>query len=710
MAKKNRAVYAPGELSRVREKLGTLDEQEAKQLVQKLGGEIGYERTDDEEKTRQSLQHRIRHERVEVKIEGRPGRPKRAVELAPEAEVNRAEQEAAKSRRTRDLDPEDDPLIPIKSSYWDRVKIDRYAGQPEFEIKSPAQVFQSMLSVFTAGTDYVSPLFVSRRMTEYYKKIETVVVSTRSMFPRNNARRNERMKKTFPLVYLILDAIRYWNIEKISSDLSRIQSHPRSAKVSDFADIIRCIYRPLFILAQMDPDNHIRAAYRILYKVLYIENPMDAQSKYQELIRTALIAFFEVRRDVHYLLYPLLMKLVSAKYVHYERFFTERRNRIMAFLNVSESDQISPVAINVQAEPAAGDETPPEEKSDEEAKARVMPALPRDEEDGEEEKPLTEEEKAQIDAEDAEKKALSRGLQTLEVLFPQAGWDKIETYPDLYPYFVDTFDLKRGIVNIAPTDPMQQIFILMRMLEELFFGLRYVSFGAVPGPSGNLERVNAFLGDLINDWRYYIEMSFEKEYLSRMSEYVRILEGSIEERNSPYTKKLVAGLHWIKRLYFLPYYKFETLIPPPIQKKEVIPIYTKIKILRKYLTAVGLGIEQGNKAGGAEAHAPCDGIDNPWEPYVFQVPNPLSIRLDALLAPKARNNAALIYFCLAVATVLDYLVNNEKSWAYGTRPDALFRSINNEGVRPLIGIDTKIDAEAIFKQSIKQRQKKQGET
>ena len=124
------------------------------------------------------------------------------------------------------------------------------------------------------------------------------------------------------------------------------------------------------------------------------------------------------------------------------------------------------------------------------------------------------------------------------------------------------------------------------------------------------------------------------------------------------------------------------------------------------MSAVAAGIEMGNKAGGAEARAPCDGIDNPWEPYMFQVPNPLSIRMDALLGEKTRNNASLIYFCLAVTTVLDYLVNSEDSWAYGSRPGPLFRSVNGEGVTPLTGVDNRIDAEELFKKALKERQKK----
>jgi hypothetical protein len=158
-------------------------------------------------------------------------------------------------------------------------------------------------------------------------------------------------------------------------------------------------------------------------------------------------------------------------------------------------------------------------------------------------------------------------------------------------------------------------------------------------------------------------------------------------------------------LYFLPYYKFESLVPPPFQRGEINSIYAKIRNLRKYLTAVAAGIEQGNRVGGAESHAPCTGIDNPWEPYVFEVPNPLSIRLDVLLAPKARNNASLVFFCLAVVTVLDKIINSEDSWAYSPRPGPLFRSVNGEGVMPLTGVDAQVDADALFKQSLKKRVK-----
>jgi hypothetical protein len=684
MIKKEKAIYAPGELSRVRGKLGNLDIEEAKRMAQILGGEVGVERSENKPIKK------IRHETVDVVVGGRGRRPpqRRSMDNAEEGPGRR--QGAVKKK----YDPSDDPSVPIKASYRERVKMDRYAGQTEFDIKSPSQVIYSMLSLFGDIIDYVSPIFVTRRMNDYYSRIELLVTSTRTLFPRNNLRRNERLKKVSPFAYLVLDTIRYWNIERISGDLARIQARPRNVKVSDFAEILRAVYKPLFILGKLNQDTHIKESYKLLYKVLFLENPAEAKDKYQELIRAALNAFGVIRRDVHYLMYPLLLKTLSDRWFSYESFFTARKNRFMAFINVTEDAQIEPAQVLVE-EKKEPDENNPSEEQEQGGEAAA-----------EEDDPEAEARKAKQNALDMEKRMVDRGIQTLEALFPKAGWERLSLFPDLYPYFSDVFDLKKGYELIAPTDPLLQVVVLMRVLEELFFGIRYVTFGASIGANGDLEQVDEVLVTIINNWNGYIKHGFGNEYLPRLTEYCRILDSSAESRTSSYAKRLLNELNWVKRLYFFPYYKFESTFPPTIQKKDVVPLYPEFRHLRKYLTMVAAGIEQGNKQGGAETKAPCDGIDNPWEPYVFQVPNPLSIRLDALLSAKKRNNASLIFFTLAVATVLDHLVNNENSWAYTDRSSPLFRSLDGEGIVPLFGVDTKIDAEAIFKQTMKQRERK----
>jgi hypothetical protein len=78
--------------------------------------------------------------------------------------------------------------------------------------------------------------------------------------------------------------------------------------------------------------------------------------------------------------------------------------------------------------------------------------------------------------------------------------------------------------------------------------------------------------------------------------------------------------------------------------------------------------------------------------------------MDSLLAHSKQNNAVLVFFTLSAATVLDYLLNNENSWAYTERPGAIFRSAGGMGTVPLFGVDVKIDADQIFRDTLKRKE------
>ena len=695
--KKNKAVYSPGELAKTRGrlKIEQLDIDEAKRMTKLLGGEIGYERTEEQENARHKP--RVRHETVEVNIGGRH-REGRRVETISTDNANTLDWKEYLKKKKKEDDPADDPSVPVKASYWERVRMDKYCGQAEFEIKSSGQVLFSMLSILSDPPDYVNAAFVNRRMNDYYKRIELLVTAVRSLLPRNNLKRNEKLKKASPFAFSILDTLRYWNIDQISTNLSRIQTRPRSVKVADFTEILRDIYKPLYILEQLDAETHIKESFKLLYKVLFLENPTEAKSKYQELIRTAISSYGTIKRDIRFQLYPMLLKLLSHCWIPYETFFLERKNRIKAFLQVTDRTRISP-----QMEHAATEEEAAE-IAEQAKEAAESPETRGIFDESQMNEPLTEEDRVKQQIHESKIKALEKGLSALETLFPKAGWERISLYPDFYPYFSDVFTVKKGVELIAPTDPLQQVYFLSRIIEELFFGLRYTVFGVIMGPDGNPERVDESIARIINDWQRVNENSFDKEYIPRLAEYCRLLENTAESRTSNYAKRLTNELHWAKRLYFLPYYKFESIMPPPFQKNTADALYPEVRSLKRYLSAIAAGIEQGNKRGGADERAPCDGIDNPWDPYVFQVPNPVSRRLDLLLPPKKRNNASLIFFTLAITVVLDHLLNDEESWAYSDRAGFLFRSENGEGIRPLFGIESNIDTELLFKQALRKRQ------
>jgi hypothetical protein len=696
MARKEKAVYAPGELDRVRNKLRVTDAQEAKRMAKILGGEVGVERS-EENAVRPPAGRKAGSAAGQDGNESPSGGgrrlPKHRIELAPGGDEEDILKEAAVRRPA---DPADDPLIPVKASYLERVRMDRFCALPEFRIKSAAQAFMAMLSFFGEPPDLVNPVFINRKLNGYYKKLEQLVTSARTLFPRNNMKRNEQLKRLSPFAYRVLDVIRHWNLEKIASDMSKVQAHPRNVTVSELSDILKAVYRPLFILEPLELDRHIQAVFKTLYRILYLENPADAKEKAQNLIREALAALNNIRQDVHYCLYPLLMKLLSDRFIPYEAFFSSRKNRFMNFIGASEADQIDPAGQD--AEFKAGKNGFPGDKAGEEEKNDIL----EDGESGEEDPsdPKVIERKEKEAAREKERKAMLQGVACLEALFPRAGWERLSSFPDIYPYFRDIYGLKRNYELIAPTDPLLQTAMLMRILEDLFLGIRDIRFGIVVSKESGPVRVDETLNGILGNWRNYIDFALEKEYLSRLGEYYRILEQSAESRSSNYAKRLLCELHWIKRLFFFPYYKFNTLFPPPFQKKDVESVYPAVRSLRRSLSLVAAGIEQANRIGGADKMVPCDGIDNPWEPYNFAIANPVSARLDALLPPKRRNNATLIFFSLAFSTVLDHLLNDENSWAYRDSGSIPFRGIKEGPYQE----EEKIDTDVIFQESIRQRE------
>jgi hypothetical protein len=699
MAKKPSAVYEPGELDRVRRNLGDLDPNEAKRIASLLGGEVGVEKAKAppvRERPRSS-----RDETVTVSIGGKSAPPRRRVEILEGDEGRRRTPATASkaSKKSAELDA-DDPTVEAKASYLERVRIDRYMALPEFEIKNSSQVLYSMISLFGEPQDLVNPDFVTRRMNEYYGRLEVLVTATRTMLPRNNIPRAETFRKKNPFGFQILDVIRQWNIERIASELAGMQSKPRQVTVAAFAEILKAFYRPLYVLEPLDAETHVRDAYRDLYKQLVQENGTEAKEKHNPQVKAALAAFVYIRRSVRFLLYPLLLKLLSDQWIAYDDFFAVRRRRVSYFLGLSEVDRLKPPAPGAEAAEAVG---PAEEKPAESTERETEQAEPTPEEP----KESAEEAPAPADRPGSQSRAFLRGLDTLDSMFPDAGWRHPEIWPDLYPYFAGVFDFKKGFELVAPTDPIHQVGILMHILEELFYGLRHIDFGTIPGADGEAQHAGPAIARIMDGWHAHLEESLGKEYLPRLVEYCRLIEGTTETRTSTYAKRTLTELLWFKRLCFLPYLSFDSSFSShPFRNKEIAPLHADVRELRTILTGVAAGIEAGSKRGGAGAKAHCDGIDNPWDLYSFQIPNPVSIRIDALLGGKTsrkRTNAALVFFTLSVAAVLDGIVNTKDGYAYVDGSDCPFRSVDGDGVKPTFEVDQTLDADEIFKRAMRAR-------
>lgn len=176
------------------QKLGVTDENEAKRMMELLGGEVGTERTDENDAKGKKSGKRGALEILTGKKRGR------RVDVAGDEEEERIR---GKSKSSGPY-PGDDPTVAVKLGYAERVKMDQYSGQMVFEVKTSMQVIASIFSFFREPVDYVNPRFVTKRLNEYYNKVERLVNSTRNLFPKNNNKRNNQLKRASPFVY------KYW--------------------------------------------------------------------------------------------------------------------------------------------------------------------------------------------------------------------------------------------------------------------------------------------------------------------------------------------------------------------------------------------------------------------------------------------------------------------------------------------------------------------
>lgn len=671
MAKK--AVYEPGELDKVKKRLGDIDAQEAKRMQKLLGGEIGEER---------SISSSVGNGRTgnDKNAAGKgagsgSAKPKRLIEIAPQPEENgEASRGLQRFRRQGQI------------SYTERVKMDICCGNKEYGIKTPWQVFVSRLSFFKPPPDRVSPWFVKNTLNDYYMKLENLVTATRLVFPRNNSDLGRKIMTASKTAYKILNTLRQWKLDVIVSEISKVQSRPRNVFVRDFETMLRKIYGPLYVMERLDAEKDVKWAFSILYDIAVKENFRETKML-QNKIAEAVYSYRYVAEDIHRLMYPLLMKTISLYYQDYELFFYENSENYKAFLGLSEADQIEPDAQtdNTQSDDMEEDQYKDYEAPEVDSLSNV--------EDGE--TPQNPEEKAAV----SELKALNRSMKMLETLFPKAPWDKFGSFPDFYPYFADVLELKKNAELIAPEDPAQLALILSQVIEELLYGFRYIRF------EGALNAEDA-LGSIVEKWHNAILEGFEKNYIPRIAEYAHYFEHSGQNRTSTYAGNLATDIHWIRRYYFFPHYSFLPPTAPSFLKKDVVALYPLAHTLRKNLTVCASLIEAANRAGGAVSGIDIPGIENPWDAYNFEVANPLSKRLDMLLGKTQRNNMSLIFFTLAVATVFDNYLCDKNSVAYKADNEILFRHAEQEKMKPVFWVEKQNNTFEIFKKSVYELKKK----
>ncbi len=540
-----------------------------------------------------------------------------------------------------------------------------------YRIKQPVGLFK------VDKADLASQEFVLYTLNDYMGHIQQCIAATRKMLPfQNQAKFLQDLAEITPAGAQVLSVVNQIDLRKISAELLRLQESPREVTVARLIPFMRLLFRPLIKVYYLGPEGMAKV-YRSIY--LYITKkmvPADPEGLKQG-TSTAIEKWYYILETVCTGLYPLLLRMTSpAMLTMYQLFYT-RGSRLLSWLDVVPEEVLLPKDIPDTVKFKIEDEAEKQEK-----------------------------EKQQEEDEDQVPEDVVEGLDLLERLFPDAGWDRLETLPDMCGYFQPILQFQDAFTQLAPDNPLHQTMILFWILEELYQGLRLIKFEAL-APISSKDDVED-IQPILEQWILYQETIFDKTLSPELKSYTHQIYTQPNFHKTPYGRKLLSSMYTMIKNMFLPHFDVRMYGYARLPKDDRLPpFYIRVRRLKRLLARYNeaLGPWPPNPGNDPEASVP--GVMNPWEMYKFDIANPVSKRLDALCGGKTskiRTNALLIHSTLTILNVLDWWINDRKSFAYRDSPEYLYRVIEPGSSVPAFGVQARSDVETLFIKHLKENQ------
>ena len=556
--------------------------------------------------------------------------------------------------------------LPVLSDK-DLLAMNHLMADKAYQIKAPFTFMRP------DKTDKVSSEFVLYILNDYLGHLQSCVASTKKMVPPADTQDFIRgLSSDYPLAGSFFSVVYSIDIKRLSSQLTLLQKNAHDVSVSQLIPFMQILLKPLVQVYYLGIAG-VSKLYKLLYQ--YISRDLKP-GKSQELmvITTAAIEeWYYVFNRIYPGLYPLVLRMCSSSMLTMSQLYYANGSRVLAWLRLKPAD----VLIIKEGE-------------EDKIFIPVPEAAP--------EPPIVEV---------ALKKELSpevkKGLQTLEKLFPEAGWNDLENMPDMCPYFQSILQLQDAFIQLAPDNPMQLTLVLFGILEELFQGLRLIKFEALPALSTFDE--NEDINIILEQWILYQETIFDKTFSTDLKAYTHQIYTQPDYNKTPYGRKLLSNLYSLIKQYYLPWFDIRLYGIVKSQKDEKLPhFYVRVSRLKRLLTRYNDAIESAPSGSELNPDASVPGVLNPWEIYKFDVSNPVSRRLDALCGgkhSKYKTNALLIRYTLSILNVLDWWINDKESFAYRSTPEYLYRVVEPGSATPAFGINIRTDVDELFVSHLK---------
>ena len=682
---KPKAVYNPGELDKTRKNIGEVSKEEALRVAKLLGGQVGVEKSIDTSEALNKRKRTYAHKN-DSSSQTQPA-------AAP---PNPIIQQKAQARTSL-------PFINSK----EKSLIDKLMASPEYRIKPNYGFLSFIMNLRKGGTERVLPDFVLNTLHNHLGHIQKFNTSIKHLVNHANETYKQQIKQTPSVFFKTIKFINEWDLKELRDAYAELEKKADECTVTMLIPFTRILYRSLLTIYFLGDTRIISYIKKVYADIIpYITTSHETLFQYA---KDAASEWLYINGQIVKGLYPLLLRMSCAQYEEYSSFFTTRISKILTFLDMTKYDLILPGKEQdeekISSTEISSNQTDNNLSPDDEEAA--------DNENKVQDKPDLEETKTEKKGE-APSELIKRGIELLDTLFPEAGWNIIHTKPDMYPYFQTLYSFTDGFNLIAPENPMQITMILQRILEDFFVACRNIKFSIDKEPDFLVFEDN--LTNIFSEWSLYREQICERLYLSELKDYVNHIYTQSDFGISPYAKKKLSNLLWQTKYLFLPHLSFELIfMERPDKDATYRPMPKRVEYLKSIFSVLISRVDQSGDSllhDKAKANEDTHGAANLFAPYRFDVPNVISRRIDVLLGGKKSKNGSnlnLLKYTLCIIAVLDWWINNAESPGYIDAGKIPYR-VSKEDGSPIFSVPTRNDQNTLFLNKLKTRDQSRSKT
>jgi len=522
-------------------------------------------------------------------------------------------------------------------------------------------------------TDKVSSEFILYVLNDHLGHLQSCVASTKKMLPAIDSKDFfNTLSSDLPLAGGFFSVVFSIDIKQLSAQLTQLQKNAHEVTIPQMIPFMQTLLRPMVQVYYLGIAG-VSKLYKLLFQYITRDLKPGKSQELMAITTSAIEDWYYIFNRIYPGLYPLVLRMCSSSMMTMTQLYYANGSRVLAWLKLKPND----VLIIKEGESEKMIVPMPEIESEPPVVELVL--------------------KKELSPE------VKKGLQNLEKLFPEAGWDDLENLPDMCPYFQSILQLQDAFIQLSPENPLQVTLVLFGILEELFQGLRLIKFDAL-APLSSLEDLED-INKILEEWILYQESVFDKIFSNDLKSYTHQIYTQPDYNKTPYGRKLLSNLYSLIKQFYLPWFDIRLYGIVKSQKDERLPpFYVRVSRLKRLLTRYNAAIEAAPLGSELNPDTSVPGVQNPWEIYKFDVSNPVSRRLDALCGgkhSKHKTNALLIRYTLSILNVLDWWINDKESFAYRSTPDYLYRVVEPGSATPAFGINIRTDVDELFVSHLK---------